>query len=79
MKGFYQWLKGYPKGEYPPEVKWIKMKKVPLSTITADDLISFEEVIRISEFALNLRDKFLIEGKVDAGCRIGEILIMKIG
>lgn len=79
LKGFYQWLRGYPKGEYPPEVKWIKMKKVPLSTITAEDLIPFEEAVRISEFALNLRDKFLVQGKVDAGCRIGEILTMKIG
>lgn len=79
LKCFYRWLKGFPKGDYPPEVKWISMKKVPLVTITAEDLIPFEEAVRISEFALNLRDKSLIQGKVDAGCRIGEILTVKIG
>jgi integrase len=79
LKRFYQWLRGYPDGQYPPEVAWIKMKRLPLSPITAEDLIPFEEAVRISEFALNLRDRFLVQGKVDAGCRIGEILTMKIG
>jgi integrase len=79
LKVFFQWLRGMPRGEYPPEVKWIKMRKVPFSAVTADDLIPFEEVVRISEFAQHVRDKALIQGKVDAGCRIGEILTMKIG
>lgn len=79
LKRFYQWLRGCPDGQYPPEVAWIKMKRLPLSPITAEDLIPFEEAVGISEFALNLRDKFLVQGKVDAGCRIGEILTMKIG
>lgn len=79
LKRFYQWLRGCPDGEYPPEVRWIRMKRLPLSPITAEDLIPYEEAVRISEFADNLRNKFLVQGKVDAGCRIGEILTMKIG
>lgn len=79
LKCFYSWLRGFPKGDYPPEVKWIQMKKVPFVTITAQDLITYDQAITISESALNLRDKSLIQCKVDAGCRIGEILTVKIG
>jgi site-specific recombinase XerD len=78
LKIFYRWLRGYPKTEYPPEVRWISRKKVPLVAITSQDLITYDEAIRISEFAQNLRDKALFQCKVDAGCRIGEILTPKI-
>lgn len=47
--------------------------------MTADDLLSYEECIRITEFAHYPRDKALFQCKLDAGCRIGEILTVKIG
>lgn len=78
LKKFYQWLKECPEGEYPPEVKWIKMKKVPFVAVTEQDLIPYDEAIRITEFASNLRDKALFQCKLDAGCRMGEILTPKI-
>lgn len=78
LKAFFRWLKGYPKGDYPPEVKWIELKKVPVITVTAKDLLPFDECVRISEQALNLRDKALFQCKLDAGCRIGEILTVRI-
>lgn len=79
LKQFYRWMRGYPKGQYPPEVMWIAMKKVPFISVTAEDLISFDEAVKITEFAQNLRDKALFQCKIDAGCRIGEILTPKIG
>ncbi|MEM4391845.1 MAG: tyrosine-type recombinase/integrase [Candidatus Nitrosotenuis sp.] len=79
LKAFYRWMKGCSPREYPSEVRWITLKKVPLVTVTPQDLISFDECIRISEFSGNLRDKALIQCKLDAGCRIGEILTPKIG
>lgn len=78
LKKFYQWLRESPDREYPPEVKWIKMKKVPPLAVTEKDLIPFNECIRITEFANNLRDKALFQCKLDAGCRIGEILTVRL-
>lgn len=78
LKKFYQWLKEFPEREYPPEVKWIKMKKVPFAAVTEKDLIPYDECIRITEFASHLRDKALFQCKLDAGCRIGEILTPRI-
>jgi integrase/ribosomal protein L40E len=79
LKKFYQWLEGYQDKEFPPRVKWIKLDKVPLVSVTEDDLIPFEDAIRISECALNLRDKALFSAKLDAGCRIGEVLPVRLG
>jgi site-specific recombinase XerD len=79
LKAFYRWLKGCPKGEFPPEVKWITLKKIPLVTVTAEQLPTFEECLRVTEYATNLRDKALLQCKLDAGCRIGEILTAKVG
>lgn len=79
LRIFYRWLRGYPKREFPPEVKWIELKKVPHITVREEDMIPYADAIRISEFAENARDKAWIQCKLDAGCRIGEILTPKIG
>lgn len=79
LKSFYAWMKGYGRGEYPQEVKWIKLNKVPLVKVKSEDLLSYEECVRITEFATNLRDKALFQCNLDAGCRIGEILTVKVG
>ncbi len=64
---------------YTPEVKWITLKKIPLVTVKPEDLLSYDECLRITEFASNLRDKALFQCLLDAGCRIGEILTVKAG
>lgn len=79
LKGFYRWLKRCPKGQFPPEVSWIVTKKSAMVTVKEEDLISFDECVRISECATNLRDKALIQCQLDAGCRIGEILTVRVG
>jgi len=79
IKSFYPWLKGCSKHEYPHEVKWIEMNKIPLVAVKAEDLLPFEECVGITEFATNLRDKALFQCELDAGCRIGEILTVKVG
>lgn len=78
LKKFYQWLEGYQNKEFPPRVKWIKLEKVPLVAVTHEDLISHDDALRICECATNLRDKALFSGTLDAGCRIGEILTVRI-
>lgn len=79
LKAFYRWMKKYPKGQFPPEVQWITLKKLPLITVKADDLLSYDECIKITEKTLNLRDKALLQCLLDAGCRIGEMLTVRVG
>jgi site-specific recombinase XerD len=79
LKVFYRWLRKCPRGQFPPEVAWMTTKKSELVTVKASDLISFEECVKISEHATSLRDKALIQCQLDAGCRIGEILTVRIG
>ena len=79
LKSFFRWKKGYPRGEFPPEVKWVRLNKVPLLKVKAEDLIPYEECVRISECAKYLRDKALFQCILDAGCRIREILTVKVG
>ena len=79
LKQFFRWMKGYAPGENPPEVKWIRRKKLPIVTVTREDLISFEDCLKISEHASNIRDKALFQCLLDSGCRIGEILTANIG
>lgn len=79
LKAFYGWLRGYPKGDFPPEVKWITLKRIPSVTVRSEDLLSYEECIRITEQAATLRDKALFQCLLDSGCRIGEVLTVKVG
>lgn len=79
LKKFYQWLEGCSEREFPQRVKWIKLDKVPLVTVTVDDLIPHEDAVKICECTTNTRDKALFSAKLDAGCRIGEILTVRMG
>ena len=76
IKRFWKWLKGVDK-VYPEEEEWIKVqtgreKRLP------EELLSEEEIKRMVEAADNLRDKALISVLYESGCRIGEILTLKI-
>src|SRR5881397_3482412 len=72
LKVFYRWLRKCPRGQFPPEVAWITTKKSALVTVKPEDLLPFDECVKITEFATNLRDKALFQCQLDAGCRIGE-------
>jgi site-specific recombinase XerD len=79
IRNLYRWMNGLPKGQYPDMVRWISMKKVPPVAVTAEDLIPYDLCVKISEQAVCMRDRALFKCKLDAGCRIGEILTPKIG
>ncbi len=79
LKAFYKWIKGCSKYEYPPEVRWIEMNKLPDVIVKPEDLLPYEECVRIGECATNLRDKALFLCKLNAGSRIGEILTVTVG
>jgi len=76
LKQFYKWLKGNDE-EYPPEVKWIKInfkekRKLP------EEILSEEEIVRLAEATNHPRDKALILTLYESGCRIGELLSLRI-
>lgn len=76
LKQFYKWLKGNDE-EYPPEVKWIKInfkekRKLP------EEILTEEEIIRLAEACTHPRDKAFILTLYESGCRIGELLSLKL-
>ncbi len=76
VKKFYKWLRNSK--EYPEEVEWIRSnikenhKKLP------EEMLNEEEVMKMIENAVCLRDKAMISVLYDCGCRIGELLTLKI-
>lgn len=76
IKKFYKWLEG-DNEEFPKKVRWIKNVKVKNKKI-ADDLLTQEDVKRMIEKASNIRDKAIISVLYESGCRIGELLSLKI-
>lgn len=79
LKRFYKWLLGNDE-EYPPEVKWIRTKpngarrKQP----SPSDLLTRKDVEALIRACLNPRDKALVSLLFDSGCRIGEVLTLRL-
>lgn len=78
IRRFYKWLRQTP--DYPPEVSWIKLDyKIDSETnIKPEDLLSDEEVDALANASLNPRDVALIYMLRESGCRIGELLSLRI-
>jgi len=77
VKKVYKWLRDSE--EYPPEVKWIKpgSKKIPRIKLP-DELLTEEDVIRLINATQNVRDKAFVSMLYETGCRIGEILFIRL-
>jgi site-specific recombinase XerD len=76
IKKFYQWLDGYEEG-YPERVRWIKTC-VKKNREKLTNLPTKEDVKRLIEGAGNVRDKALISVLYESGCRIGELLNVRL-
>ena len=77
LKLFYKWLKGNDE-EYPLEVKWLKPKLRNTAHKLPEELLTEEEVLRMARVANHLRDKALVLVLYESGCRIGEMLSLKM-
>ena len=76
LKFFYKWLEG---GEdYPDRVKWIKASFKNSKTKLPEDLLTEEEVKRLAEAAEHPRDRALVQVLFESGCRIAELLTLRI-
>ncbi len=76
LKKFYRWLKGTD--VYPEEVRWIKTTSKAGTKILPEEILSEEEIKKMIEVAEHPRDKAFIAVLYESGCRIGEMVNIKI-
>jgi len=76
LRKFFTWLRGTK--EYPPEVAWLRVHTKIKCTKTYEDMLTEEEVKRLISYARNIQDRALISVLYDSGCRIGELIYLKI-
>jgi len=73
VKRFFQWLHGMEKGQYPENVRWIKLKTIKGDReLSPEDLPTTEEVKRMIECTENPRDRALLALLAESGVRCGE-------
>jgi len=77
IKRFYKWLRNVEDG-YPDEVKWIKTTLKKNRNRLPDEMLTQQEIKQMIHKATHIRDKALISTLYESGCRIGELLDMKI-
>ena len=75
LKKFFKWLRDAE--DYPEEVKWIKASRVGNRKLP-EQILTEDEVKRMAEFAGNARDRALVLVLYESGCRIGELLSLRI-
>jgi integrase/recombinase XerD len=78
IKRFYKWLRN-TEDDYPIEVKWIRAKRNNNHKILPEHLLTEDEVKKLAEACQNQRDRALILVLYESGCRVGEILTLKVG
>lgn len=76
LRKFFKWFRGTE--DFPPEVKWFKVKQKACNSKMPEDLLTEEEVKLIINQAQNSRDRALISTLYESGCRIFEIMTMRI-
>ena len=76
IKRFYKWLEGSDE-DYPEKVRWIRttLKK---NRKKLTNLPSQEDVKKLIQAATSIRDKALISVLYESGCRVGELLNIKL-
>ncbi|MCG2782295.1 MAG: site-specific integrase [Candidatus Altiarchaeales archaeon] len=84
LKGFYRWLhnrnSGKPKSRWtdPEETDWIEIENPESKVLRPDEILTWEDINSMSNVAMNLRDKALVEVLYDTGFRIEELLSLLI-
>jgi len=77
IKKVYKWMRGT--AEYPPEVRWITPHKKGLSRLKMpEELLTEEDVENMILAARSPRDRALVASLYETGCRIGELLFLRV-
>ena len=75
LKTFYRWLK---KTDKPKETEWIKPMTIEDPVLGPDDLLTWEDIEAMGRVSMNLRDEAFVKVLWESGCRIGELLSLRI-
>jgi site-specific recombinase XerD len=75
LKIFYRWLRKTE--DYPEEVRWVSTR-VKNNHMLPEEILTEDDVQRLIQAAMNTRDKALILVLYESGCRIGEILSLRL-
>lgn len=76
LRKFYKWLRNTDK--FPEEVKWYKTHIKYDGITNPEDILTDEEVQKIINCSTNPRDRAFISMLYESGCRIGEILLLRM-
>jgi len=77
LKRFYSWLRGCEPKMHPPEVIWIRNTKKNGHKLP-EDMLSEEDIKALINATDNLRDKAFVAVLSESGCRISELLGLRI-
>jgi integrase len=77
LKMFYKWLEGNDEA-FPSKISWLKPAIKNEKHKLPEELLSEEEVLKMAEATENVRDKAFILVLYESGCRIGELLTLKM-
>ncbi len=75
IKSFFRWLYKLKKGKYPKQVDWIERSKIKKEEM---EVLTREEVLKLIESNVLLRDQCLTALIYDCGLRVGEAVSTKI-
>lgn len=79
LKKLFRWIKKCDEDTYPPEVSWIKTPRNDgRRHINPEDLINDEDIEKMIKVADNPRDKCFAILLSESGCRVGEVLTLKV-
>jgi len=76
IKRFFKWMEGGD--EYPEEVKWIKTTLKNDGHLLPEELLTPEDVEKLINAADHPRNKALVACLYETGCRVGEILSLRL-
>lgn len=76
IKKFYKWLRD--SDSYPEEVKWLKAGHGSNNHRLPETILTKAEIEALANSSENLRDRALILCLYESGCRIGELLSIKL-
>ena len=77
IKTFFQWFYGLKDKQYPEIVEWMKRKRGKGLKLP-EEILTEEEILRMAEKVDNPRDRALILVTYESGCRIGEIINLRL-
>ena len=82
MNGMYMTLKKfyriYDDGKYMESVRWLRLNWNPAKEKKPEDIVTADELTKLLSACRNDRDSAMISMLYDSGCRIGELLTLRV-